>query len=172
MGILTWLGTAHGANDDIWQLYVADKINYDDNLFRLSDKVNPTLLLGPDYSRYDFVNQLSVGGKIHYPISRQRVLVELRADDNRFIQNRRFDHFSTHDTLTWQWALGRGWSGNLGYGYQRSLASFAYTQFFLKDVISQQDGFLILAIPGIPGGNSALDCAGRKAPIAIAGAGR
>jgi exopolysaccharide biosynthesis operon protein EpsL len=143
------LSAAFGAETeedaDNFRPYIADHLTYDDNLFRLANQVDSNRILGPGMSKWDVVNQFTAGGRIEYPISRQRLILDLRLDDNRFANNRDLDNLSTDDMATWKWKLGRELSGDVGYGYKHSLASFAYTQFFLKDMVSEQDGFFDLA---------------------------
>lgn len=145
-GSLTLSAAAPAGADEVGIIkpYIADHLTYDDNLFRLANGVDADKVLGPGMSKSDVVNQLTLGGRIDYPLSRQRLILELRLDDNRFAGNKDLDNLSTDDKATWKWALGRQLSGDVGYGYKYSLASFAYTQFFLKDMISEHDGFFDL----------------------------
>lgn len=127
--------------NEIFRPFASDNLTYDDNLFRLANQVNPNNVLKPGMSKSDIINQLSAGTRIDYRISRQRLLIDLRVDDNRFANNQDLNNVSTNDRATWKWQLGKNWSWDMGYGYKRSLASFAYTQFFLKDMVSEQNAF-------------------------------
>lgn len=129
---------------ETFEPYIADHLSYDDNLFRLANGVDQSEVLKPGMSKSDIVNQFTIGTRIVYPLSRQRLMIDLRLDDNRFASNTDLNNLSTADRVAWKWTLGRQLSGDLGYGYKHSLASFAYTQFFLKDMISEHDGFFDL----------------------------
>jgi exopolysaccharide biosynthesis operon protein EpsL len=126
---------------DTFQPFVSDHLTYDDNLFRLANQVDPDKVLQPGMSKSDIINQLSAGTRIDYRVSRQRLLIDLRVDDNRFVNNQGLNNVSTSDRATWKWKIGKNWSWDMGYGYKRSLASFAYTQFFLKDMLSEHNAF-------------------------------
>lgn len=144
--VLLWTSPALSSadGDDTLQPFVAETVSYDDNLFRLTDKADPERFLPAGSSKTDVINQLSVGGKIHYALSRQTFLIDLRVDDNRFLNNEDLNNISTKDLATWKWVLGSQLSGNLGYGYERSLGSFAYNQTFRKDIISENEAFFDL----------------------------
>lgn len=144
--LLLWASAAWASADgtDTLQPFVSETIGYDDNVFRLSDEADPNRFLPPGSSKADLINQLSVGGRVDYSLSRQRLLIDLRVDDNRFLNNQDLNNVSTKDRATWKWVLGHQLSGNLGYGYERSLGSFAYNQTFRKDIISENEAFFDL----------------------------
>ena len=141
-----WLvsGSLHAAADpsDTWQPYVSETITYDDNLFRLSKDANPRIFLGPGRSKEDVVSRLTAGSKINYEFGRQKLLLDLAVDDNRFVNNDGLDHVSTNDQGTLKWELGKYLTGDLGYGYRHYLGSFQNTQFYVKDMIDDNNAFI------------------------------
>lgn len=141
---LLWAAAAQPAADgtNTLQVSVSETVGYDDNLFRLPSRLDPSKVLPPGSSKTDVINQLSVGGKINYAVSRQKFLLDLHLSDNRFANNQSLNNTSTNDRATWQWEFGRQLSGNAGYGYRRSLASFAYTPANVKDIITDNDAFV------------------------------
>lgn len=144
LALLLWITVAHPAVDatDTFQPFVSDSVIYDSNVFRLSGKLDPHAVLPHGASKSDVMNQLSAGGTINYTLSRQRFVLDLRVDDNRFAHNQSLNNTSTNDRAAWYWNLGRQLSGDAGYAYRRSLAPFAYNQTFRKDIISEHEAFL------------------------------
>jgi exopolysaccharide biosynthesis operon protein EpsL len=144
LGLLLGPVLAHPAADptDTFQSFVSESAIFDDNVFRLSSKLDPDVVLPKGSSKSDVINQVSVGGKINYAFGRQKFLLDLRVDDNRFARNEDLNNTSTNDRATWFWQLGRQWSGDAGYGYKRALAPFAYNQTFAKDIVSENNAFL------------------------------
>ncbi|HUL13831.1 MAG TPA: XrtB/PEP-CTERM-associated polysaccharide biosynthesis outer membrane protein EpsL [Methylococcaceae bacterium] len=144
--LLLWSAACHPAADptDTFQPFVSETAVYDDNLFRLPGNVDPGAVLPAGTSKSDVINQLSAGGTINYALSRQKFVVDLRVDDNRFVHNEDLNNVSTNDRATWYWELGRQLSGDGGYGYKRSLAPFTYNRTFSKDIITENNAFFDL----------------------------
>jgi exopolysaccharide biosynthesis operon protein EpsL len=134
--------TASPDLEDFLQLFVSDSFTYDDNIFRLSPEAgNPKLFLGPDASKADYINQASVGGRVHKALGRQVLDVDLHFSEHQYARNSKLDHASTKDSAIWKWALGQPWSGRVGADYSKSLAGFANTQFFSADFLTQTGYF-------------------------------
>ena len=143
LGLLLRTVTVYSAADptDTVQPFVSESAIYDDNVFRLSSKLDPNAVLPKGSSKSDVMNQLSVGSKINYAFGRQKLLLDLRVDDNRFARNHDLNNTSTNDRAAWYWQLGRQLSGDAGYGYKRSLAPFTYNRTFAKDIITENNAF-------------------------------
>lgn len=128
--------------DDLFQPFVSDSFLYDDNVYRLSPEAgDPKLFLGPDASKADYINQASVGGRVHKALGRQVLDVDLQFSEHQYARNSKLDHASTQDSAIWKWALGQPWSGRVGADYSKSLAGFANTQFFSADLLAQTSYF-------------------------------
>jgi exopolysaccharide biosynthesis operon protein EpsL len=113
---------------------------HDSNLFRLSDGTDPLTAIGST-KRSDTITRFGAGLKGDIPVSRQRILLEAR------IEHRDFDHFGflDHDAYrlgaTWKWAAGPQWSGDIGAGKRRYLASLAELQAPIKDLITENRAY-------------------------------
>jgi exopolysaccharide biosynthesis operon protein EpsL len=128
--------------DDLFQPFVSDTFLYDNNVYRLSPEAgDPQLFLGPEASKDDYINQASVGGRLHKAFGKQVLDVDLRYSDHQYAKNAVLDHTSTKDSAVWKWALGESWSGRAGADFERSLAGFANTLFFAPDLLDQTGYF-------------------------------
>lgn len=136
IALLIWAQKSFGAADetDTFQPYISETIIYDDNLFRLSDKVDSKLLTGKS-ERWDVNNRLSAGAKLYFPIGRQEFTFEGNIADNRFVNNDHLNHLSTSDKATWKWELGNSLVGTMNYGYRQYMGRFTNTNYFGKDLI-------------------------------------
>jgi hypothetical protein len=117
--------------------FLADKVTYDDNLFRIPPNVAgvPGAVF-PDATQYDAVNTTSLGGQGRWALGRQNVQLDLRIDENRFDHNDALNFVSGNAVGTWDWRLGPYLSGNVKTFYDRSLAGFSQTRFSGKDLIT------------------------------------
>lgn len=128
--------------EDLFQPFVSDTFSYDNNVYRLSPEAgDPKLFLGPDASKDDYINQASVGGRVHKALGRQILDVDLQFSEHQYARNTKLDHASTRDSAIWNWALGQPWSGRVGADYSKSLAGFANTRFFSADLLTQTGYF-------------------------------
>jgi opacity protein-like surface antigen len=123
------------------EFFIADQFNYDDNLYRLPSGFDVTSVAGPKATRADSFNSISLGANGRAFSDVQAVTFSFRADDNRFIHNDSLDNVSGKANLQWDWRLGTYWAGQGGASYLRSLADFANTGFYSRDVVQREDYF-------------------------------
>jgi exopolysaccharide biosynthesis operon protein EpsL len=115
-------------------------LEQDSNTFRLSDSVNPLTVLGsPEKS--DTLRRGGIGLKADLPQSRQRFLIDLSAELNDYSRFDVLDHTAYRAIGTWKWRAGPNWSGDVGYGRRRFLASLAEIQAPIKDLITEDRAF-------------------------------
>jgi len=127
--------------DDKLQLYAEEKLVRDDNVFRLSNSVDPASAIGST-SKGDTYHTTSVGFNFDVPVSRQRFQAAFTRNDTRYQQFTDLD-FTGHDSrAVWLWQLGNDLSGRLGYTEALSLASFAYIQANTPDPLKTRQAFL------------------------------
>jgi hypothetical protein len=127
-------GTRAG-NGDALDVSLSEQFFYDDNLFRLPLQYP----LGAVLSRRDHVNTLSAGANYQWTGWQQEVEIALQTASNRFVRNSFLDNNSGRAKLVWNWLLGPRLSGTAGGDYSRSLAQFANTFYFAKDVVDVAD---------------------------------
>lgn len=121
--------------------YIADVFTYDDNLYRLPSYFNITAVAGPLAERQDSFNTVSLGGDTRWFSSNQSIVVNFRADENRFSHNDSLNNISGNGNLEWDWRLEASWSGQVGVSYFRGLANFANTGYYARDVVAREDYF-------------------------------
>lgn len=113
---------------------------HDSNLFRLSDSTDPLTAIGST-KRSDTITRFGAGLKGDIPVSRQRILLEAQ------FERRNFDHFGFLDHNAyrlgagWKWAAGPQWSGDIGAGRRRYLASLSELQAPVKDLITENRAY-------------------------------
>jgi exopolysaccharide biosynthesis operon protein EpsL len=122
------------------QFSVSGGLYRDNNIFRLSDGTDPLTTIGST-SRSDTVRRVGVGLKVDRPVSRQRLLVNVRIDDYDFRRFGVLDHIAYRADAAWKWQLGNQWSGDIGYARRRFLASLAEIQRPVKDLITEDRVF-------------------------------
>jgi hypothetical protein len=124
-------------DDSFLQLFVAEQLTYDDNLYRLPDSLQDDigLLLGPGARHDDFLNRISLGAEGRWVLSRQALALSLRFDDSRFHSNDSLDNSAGNGKAKWDWRAGDNLSGELGADYDRALASFANNRFLARDLV-------------------------------------
>jgi exopolysaccharide biosynthesis operon protein EpsL len=127
---------AAGGNDRRVAVRLGEQVARDDNLYRLPDAADPSLVLGPDASRDDSIHTTSLALLGRWMQARQEVVLDAALAANRFAENADLDYTSGHGALDWSWEAGRKWSGLLEARYEQTLASFANTRSLEKDVFT------------------------------------
>lgn len=124
---LAWADGAHALWGDRVELFAAQTVTRDDNVFRLSSQSDPASVLGTP-SKADTYSTTSAGLNFDVPVSRQRFTGGLWVADNRYDQFTVLDYTEHHGRATWQWEAGSRFNGRLGYTQDRALASLANVQ--------------------------------------------
>ena len=121
-------------------LNVSAKVIHEDNLFRLNDSEDVTTAVAPGATRSDDIQIYSAGLLARAHQSRQSFLLEVMIDDHHFENNTQLDHQSGHARLNWDWQLVDDISGKAEVAQYRWLGDFADSQFYGKDVLTQNLG--------------------------------
>jgi Putative beta-barrel porin 2 len=124
-----------------FEFLMADQLNYDDNIYRLSSSSDVTSVAGPSATRADGFNSVTLGGNGRWFSDIQAVSLNFRADDNRFIHNDSLNNVSGKGNLEWDWRLASLWAGQVGISYYRALADPANTGYYARDVVQREDYF-------------------------------
>ncbi|MDB5744867.1 MAG: epsL [Polaromonas sp.] len=96
---------------DTLQFRASENVQYDSNVFRLSDSVNAQALIGTP-TRSDTTAVTSVGVKLNKPYGLQRFELDVSATDHRY---KRFSglNFTAFDyAAAWRWSLTPAFHGN------------------------------------------------------------
>lgn len=123
------------------QFSVFGGVDWDSNPFRLSDSTNPQTVLGTT-EKSDTVGRYGIGLKADLPSSRQRFLLDAQVINNDYDRFDVLDHTAYRAAAGWKWQAGDRWSGDIGYGQRRFLASLAELQAPIKDLVTEYRGYL------------------------------
>ena len=130
---------------DRLDLFLANDIAYDDNLYRLPGNVTDLTTLpgiGSNPSRGDFIDSVTAGLDGEWLLgNRQSVDLDLRADDNQYFRNTNLNNVSSGDHVGWNWGLGSALSGSVGADYNRLLGGFFDTGTFSRDIVTTYDEY-------------------------------
>jgi hypothetical protein len=130
---------------DRLDLFVANDIAYDDNLFRLPGNVTDLTTLpgiGSNPSRSDYIDSVTAGLDGEWLLgNRQSVDLNLRADDNQYFRNTSLNNVSSGDHVGWNWGLGNALSGSVGADYNRILGGFFDTGTYSRDIVTTYDEY-------------------------------
>jgi len=125
--------------DDKLTLFAEEKATHDDNVFRISKDVNPTIIGAS--SRGDTYRTTSLGLNFDVPASRQRFQGGYTWNATRYNQYTDLDSDGHDARATWLWQLGNDASGQLGYTETFALASFAFIQSRTPDPLRTRQAF-------------------------------
>jgi len=125
---------------DSYELYVADQINYDSNLYRLPPGYVPSTL-DANASRSVVIDAATVGGAYQQTIGRQTIELNAHVDENRYFSHNYLDNTSLGGRAQLDWLATSALTGQLRADYSRGLAPFAETLYYGRDLISTADYF-------------------------------
>lgn len=123
------------------ELFAAENVTYDSNIFRLSDQLQPRTVLG-ESGKSDWYSTTSVGAGLDVPYSLQRFQANFTWFATRY---NRFDYlnFNGHTArAAWLWSVTPHITGDVGYTDTETLANYA-TQFNpgARDVLRTKQAF-------------------------------
>ncbi len=113
--------------DDRLELFVAESVTRDDNVFRLSSAQDPAVIPGSS-SKGDTYRTTSFGFNFDVPVGRQRFQGGLAWNDIRYNRFTFLDLTGHAGRAVWLWQIGDDLSGKLGYTETLALASLANVQ--------------------------------------------
>ena len=126
-GVLVPATDAVALWDDRLELFVAQTITRDDNVFRLSSGLDPAAVVGSS-SRGDTYSTTSFGFNLNVPVSRQRFLGGVTWNNTRYDRFTILNLDGHQGRGIWLWQVGNDISGQLGYTETLILASLANVQ--------------------------------------------
>jgi len=97
---------------DTLQFRVGQTLQYDSNVFRLSDTVNNQALIGSP-SRSDHFGVTTVGAKIDKRYGLQRFEIDVNANRYNYKNFSRLDFTAVNYAAAWRWSLTPSFYGNL-----------------------------------------------------------
>jgi exopolysaccharide biosynthesis operon protein EpsL len=126
-GVLVPMTDAVALWDDRLELFVAQTLTRDDNLFRISSGVDPVAALGSS-SKGDTYSTTSLGFNLDVPVSRQRFQGGVTWNKTRYDRFTILNLDGYQGRGIWLWQVGNDISGQLGYTETLILASLANVQ--------------------------------------------
>ena len=112
---------------DSLELFVAETVAHDDNVFKLSGDRDPRTAIGSS-SKGDTYYTTQFGANLDMTVSRQRFIAGASLNETRY-QSFSQLNFHGHDAQArWLWQAGDKWNGQLGYTEARTLASLSNVQ--------------------------------------------
>jgi exopolysaccharide biosynthesis operon protein EpsL len=113
--------------DDRLELFAAQTLTRDDNVFRISSGLDPAVVLGLS-SKGDTYSTTSLGFNLDVPVSRQRFQGGVTWNKTRWDRFTILNLDGHQGRGTWVWQVGNDISGQLGYTESLILASLANVQ--------------------------------------------
>jgi len=120
--------------------FVEETVTTDDNLFRISNQVDPLLTIG-FASRGDTYRTTSAGLSADVPVSLQRFQATLTYNSYRYDRFHQLDYDGYDLRGSWLWQVGSTLSGELGVSENYSLAQFAETLGVVPDRLHVREEF-------------------------------
>lgn len=130
--------------ENTYEVSADDAFSYDDNIYRLAPSVTNLRALagiGPNATRQDHINTVTLAGDGAWNLGRQTFVVDLRADDNRYNNNTNLNNVSTNDKLIWNWSVASVLSGQVGATYNSGLISFVNSTNYARNLYSVTNYF-------------------------------
>jgi exopolysaccharide biosynthesis operon protein EpsL len=126
-GILVPVTDAVALWDDRLELFVAQTLTRDDNVFRISSGLDPAAALGSS-SKGDTSSTTSLGFNLDVPVSRQRFQGGVTWNKTRYDRFTVLNWDGHQGQGIWLWQVGNDISGKLGYTETLSLGWLANVQ--------------------------------------------
>lgn len=139
-GLLAVASDAAALWEDKLEVFVAETVAVEDNVFRISDNANSTAVLGSS-DKGDTITTTSAGFNLDVPMSRQRFLANTRWSKLQYDRFSDLDSVDRDARLLWMWQLGNDWNGQLGYTETKALASFTNFQGRLADPVTTKRAY-------------------------------
>ncbi|MDD5277469.1 MAG: outer membrane beta-barrel protein [Methylovulum sp.] len=131
---------AMASPEDTIKSYAAVGMVYDSNFLRLSDQVDPVLATGKR-NKDDFIKQVSAGVAMDWTVSRQHLIIKADTNQNWFQNFTALDYLGWDAETQWNWQIGNELNGEIGYGNNQKLGSFARINTLVPNLQNNQRYF-------------------------------
>ena len=132
-----WPASSWALFNDTVELWVSETVNYDSNVFRISDRLEPGSAIGAG-QRHDTFLTTAIGATADIPVSLQRFQLAVGWYDARYRTFEDLDHRGHSARAAWLWSITPRLTGELSYNRSESLASFANIQERRPDLVTSQ----------------------------------
>ncbi len=130
------------AQASAYELHADAQWQYDDNVYKLPSGQDLSLLVGPGSSASDHTKSAQIGADGHWAFGQQSLDFALEAARSWYSLNTNLDNTQGNARAIFNLQLTSLLSLQTGEIYSRTLANFAYTGAYLKDLISSSETFL------------------------------
>ena len=127
--------------DDRVEVFAAENITYDSNVFRLSKSLDPETVLGTSH-KDDWLSTTQLGASADVPYSLQRFQLSYAWLHNRYHRFDQLDYNGHAGRAAWLWSITPELTGDLGYTDTETLANFANLGTTNKDLLRTKQGFI------------------------------
>ena len=108
-------------------------VNYDNNVFRLPEGVDPQIVLGKP-SKSDFTNFVSFGVNIDKKYSNQGLVFNLTGTKLQYRNFSHLDHTSSSYKGAWNWQISSQFKGGLNFTRAQTLNNPADTKLYTRNL--------------------------------------
>jgi exopolysaccharide biosynthesis operon protein EpsL len=122
------------------EVFAAENVTYDSNVFRISSKLDPNLTIGSS-DRSDTISTTQVGATLDVPYSLQRFQAGYTWYGNRYQRFSVLDFNGHTARAAWLWSVTPELTGDLGYTDTEGLANFANIQGTTPDILRTRQAF-------------------------------
>ena len=123
------------------EVFAAENVTYDSNVFRISPDVDPRTVVGED-GRSDWISSTQLGVSLDLPYSLQRFQANYTWFANRYDRFSELNFNGHTARAAWLWSVTPHLTGDLGYTDSRTLANFANKLFSReRDILRTKQGF-------------------------------
>ncbi len=136
--------------NDALEVSATGQLQYDDNLYRLPAGASPTSLAGPQANRADYIETAALELDGQGIFGRQSYLIDAQANQNWFSRNTDLDYTGLNGAAVLNWSVGDRLAGEFGGLYTRTLADFASTYVYVKDLVDTSEGFATMRLEFLP----------------------
>jgi len=105
------------------EIFGAETITYDSNVFRISSGADPNTTINSS-RKSDWSSLTQVGVNLNMPVGRQRIQAGYSYNFWRYDRFKQLDFEGYDARALWLWQLGNDLSGQLGYTESKALSSF------------------------------------------------
>ena len=127
-------------NDRV-EVFAAENITSDSNVFRLSKSLDPETVLGTSH-KDDWLSTTQLGASADVPYSLQRFQLSYAWLHNRYHRFDQLDYNGHAGRAAWLWSITPELTGDLGYTDTETLANFANLGTTNKDLLRTKQGFI------------------------------
>lgn len=128
-------GHGRAATGDFLTPFAGVSSRYDDNLFRLSDDIDPRLVLGESHTA-DWNRTTFAGINADWRPGLQQFTAALSVSNQTFQRFDFLDNTGFSSSANWNMAAGRRFTGRARASYQRSLGSFEDFRDTQRDILT------------------------------------